>query len=88
MMKLYFTEQEMCDFLTKNGYTIKSIKTWKSYNVYHNDVENTFIDINVAYKDSLDEFNDPNGTYRYDSVDKYKVETIFLKEMKLKLLSL
>lgn len=87
-MNFYFTEQEMSDFLIKQGYTIKTIKTWKSYNTYHNQVENSYLNIDVAVKGELNEFNDSEGAYRYDSVDKYKVDNVFTKEIKLKLLSL
>ena len=87
-MNFYFTEQEMSDFLIKQGYTIKTIKTWKSYNTYHNQVENSYLNIDVAVKGELNEFNDNEGAYRYDSVDKYKVGNVFTKEIKLKLLSL
>lgn len=87
-MNFYFTEQEMSDFLIKQGYTIKKIKTWKSYNTYHNQVENSYLNIDVAVKGELNEFNDSEGAYRYDSVDKYKVDNVFAKEIKLKLLSL
>lgn len=87
-MNFYFTEKEMSDFLIKQGYTIKTIKTWKSYNTYHNQVENSYSNIDVAIKGELNEFNDSEGAYRYDSVDKYKVDNVFTKEIKLKLLSL
>jgi hypothetical protein len=87
-MNFYFTEKEMSDFLIKQGYTIKTIKTWKSHNTYHNQVEDTYSDIDVAFKGDFMEFNDSNGSYRYDSVDKYKVISVFAQEMKMKLLSL
>ena len=88
MINLYFTEKEMSDFLIKQGYTIQSIKTWKSYNTYHNQVENSYSNIDVAINGELGEFNDSEGAYRYDSVDKYKVDNVFAKEIKSKLLEL
>ena len=87
-MNFYFTEQEMSDFLIKQGYTIKTIKTWKSYNTYHNQVENSYSNIDVAIRGELSEFNDSESAYRYDSVDKYKVDNVFAKEIKSKLLEL
>jgi hypothetical protein len=88
MINLYFTEKEMSDFLIKQGYTIQSIKTWKSYNTYHNQVENSYLTIDVAVKGDLDEYNDIEGAYRHDSVDKYKINSVFAKEIKSKLLEL
>lgn len=87
-MELYFTEEEMKDFLRKQGYDIKTIKTWRSYNTYHNQVENNSLDLSIALKGDLNEFNNSDGEYRYDSVTKYSVTTVFTKEIKNKLLSL
>jgi len=87
-MDLYFTKEEMCDFLTKEGYTIETIKTWRSYNTYHNQVENTTYKVEVAYKGTFDVFNSVDGSYRDDSVTNYKVENVFKKVLKEKLLKL
>lgn len=88
MINLYFTDDEMKKFLTKEGYTIKCVKAWKSYNVYHNQVEDHEFDVVIAFKGELNEFNNSNGSYRADSLDKYKVERVFSDTIKSKLLSL
>ncbi len=78
----------MIEYLAKNGYTIKKIKTWKSYNTYHNQVENSYSDVEIALQGDLDEFNSPDGSYRDDSVTKYKIESVFKNCIKSKLLNL
>ena len=88
MINLYFTDDEMKTFLTKEGYTIKSVKTWSSYNTYHNQVEENNFDVLVAFKDEITEFNDSDGTYRSSSIDKYKVKNVFTDVLKSKLLGL
>ena len=87
-MELYFTKEEMIDFLKKGGYTIETIKTWKSHNTYHNQVQDTYHNVEVAYKGTFNVFNGPDGTYRDDSVTSYKVENMFKKVLKEKLLTL
>jgi hypothetical protein len=87
-MDLYFTKEEMCNFLVKEGYTVETVKTWKSYNSYHNQVENTYHNVEVAFKGTFDVFNGVDGSYRDDSVANYKVENVFKKALKEKLLSL
>jgi len=87
-MEFYFTKEEMIDFLKKNDYIIETIKTWKSYNSYHNQVGETLHNVEVAYKGSFNVFNGPDGTYRDDSVTNYKVENVFKKVLKEKLLTL
>jgi len=87
-MELYFTKEEMIDFLKKDGYTLETIKTWRSYNSYHNQVGETLHNVEVAYKGTLNVFNGPDGTYRDDSVTNYKVENVFKKVLKEKLLTL
>lgn len=85
-LELYFTTEEMCDFLIKKDYTVEQIKTWSSHNTYHNQVENSYKNVYVAYKNTFDVFNDVDGAYRDLSVEKFKVENVFIKEMKEKLL--
>jgi hypothetical protein len=87
-MELYFTKEEMIDFLKKDGYTIETIKTWKSHNTYHNQVQDTYHNVEVGYKGTFDVFNGPDGTYRDDSVTNYKVENVFKEVLKKKLLTL
>ena len=87
-MELHFTKEEMIDFLKKEGFTIKSIKTWSSYNTYHNQVENNSLEIEVAFKNEITEFNNSVGEYRLDSVDKYQVKNVFKTVLKSKLLGL
>ena len=87
-MELYFTTEEMIDFLKKNGYTIETIKTWKSHNTYHNQVQDTYHNVEVAYKETFNVFNGPDGMYRDSSVDAYKIESVFKKVLKEKLLTL
>ena len=87
-MELHFTKEEMCDFLKKHGYTIETIKTWKSHNVYHNQVEETIHHVEVAYIGKFDVFNRVDGVYRDLSVDPYKVERVFKNVLKEKLLNL
>ena len=87
-MELYFTKEEMIDFLKRGGYTIETIKTWKSQNSYHNQVHDTYHNVEVAYKGTLDVFNGPDGMYKDSSVDTYKIESVFRKVLKEKLLNL
>jgi hypothetical protein len=88
MINLYFTDDEMKTFLTKKGFTIKTVKAWKSYNTYHNQVEDNEFDIEVAFTDGIHEFNSPNGSYRFDSIDKYKIKNVFTDVLKSNLLGL
>jgi hypothetical protein len=88
MINLYFTDDEMKNFLIKEGFTIKTIKTWSSYNTYHNQVENNTSQMDVAFKGEFDEFNNSEQEYRLSSVDKYKVKYVFTNVIKNKLLSL
>lgn len=88
MINLYFTDEEMKSFLTKEGYTISKIKTWSSFNTYHNQVENQNREIEVAFLGNLNEFNNSDKEYRYDSVDKYSLKNVFSGVIKTKLLSL
>ena len=88
MINLYFTDEEMKTFLIKEGYTISKIKTWSSYNTYHNQVENNNSVMEVAYIGEISEFNNSEKEYRYDSVDKHKVKNVFQTVLKTKLLGL
>jgi hypothetical protein len=87
MMNLYFTKDEMKSFLIKEGYTIKTIKAVKSYNTYHNRVEDNCFTEDVALKDEL-KFTDPNESHMYMHIEKYRLERIFLNVIKNKLLQL
>jgi|LakMenEpi03Aug12_release.lakeMendotaPanAssembly.Ray.scaffolds.fasta_scaffold374365_2 hypothetical protein len=87
MLKIYFTNDEMKLFLEKQGYTIKSVSTWRSYNTYHNQVEENSYTTDIAIKDST-KFSDSNETYNSLHIDKYSLEFVFIEEMKRKLLSL
>jgi hypothetical protein len=86
MLQLYFTKEEMVSFLEKQGYTIKKINTWKSFNTYHNQVEDSIHTIDVALKDP-NQFDDDKD-YHHVNLDKFSVKVIFGEEIKLKLLSL
>ena len=88
MINLYFTNDEMIDFLQKRGYNIKTVKTWTSYNTYHNQVENSYKEEVIALRGELAEMNDPNGAYRDISVEKYKLKSVFTNVLKLTLLNL
>ena len=87
-MELHFTKEEMIDFLKKEGFTIKSVKTWSSYNTYHNQVENNNSEMVVAYIGEINEFNNSEKEYRKDSVEKYQVKNVFQTVLKSKLLGL
>ena len=87
-MDLYFTKEEMSDFLKKEGYTVEAIKTWKSHNTYHNQVSESIHNVEVAYIGKFDVFNRVDGVYRDQSVDNYKLERVFKEVMKTKLLNL
>jgi hypothetical protein len=86
--EIYFTKEEMCDFLKKEGYTIETIKTWKSYSTYHNQVGETLHNVEVAYFEKFDVFNRVDGAYRDLSVEQFKVEKVFKDVLKKKLLNL
>jgi hypothetical protein len=88
MINLYFTDDEIKNFLIKEGFTIKTVKAWSTYNTYHNQVENNDFSVDVAFKDEIPEFNNSNGSYRSDSIDKYKIKNVFTSVLKLKLLTL
>jgi len=88
MINLYFTDEEMKNFLIKEGYTISKIKTWSSYNTYHNQVENNSLEMQVAYLGEINEFNNSEKEYRKDSVEKYQVKNVFQTVLKTKLLGL
>lgn len=88
MINLYFTDDEMINFLIKEGYTISKIKTWSSHNTYHNQVENNNSEMIVASKGEISEFNNSDGEYRRDSVDKYALKNVFTNVLKSKLLNL
>ena len=87
-MELYFTKEEMIDFLKRDGYTIETIKTWKSQNSYHNQVHDTYHNVEVAYKGTFDVFNNVDGMYRDDSVSSFKIESVFREVLRKKLLNL
>ena len=87
MLKLYFTKEEMKSFLEKEGYTVKTVKGIKSYNTYHNQVEDSCFDCDVAFKDEI-KFTDPNEKYMHLHLEKYLIEGVFHREIKNKLLSL
>lgn len=87
-MELYFTKEEMIDFLKRDGYTIETIKTWKSHNTYHNQVHDTYHNVEVVYKGTFNAFNGPDGMYRDDSVSSFKVESVFKEVLRKKLLNL
>ncbi len=78
----------MIKFLQKRGYNIKTVKTWSSYNTYHNRVENSYKDEILAYEGDLSEFNNEDGAYRDLSVEKYKLKYVFTSVLKLSLLNL
>lgn len=86
MLQLYFTQEEMVSFLEKQGYTIKKVNTWKSYNTYHNQVEDSKYSVDVATKDP-NQF-DGEKEYHHINLDKFSVKFIFSQEIKSKLLSL
>lgn len=88
MINFYFTDDEMKNFLTKEGFTIKQVKAWSSYNTYHNQVEDNNFNVTIALKDEIAEFNDSDGAYRSSSIDKYKLQNVFTNVLKSKLLGL
>jgi hypothetical protein len=88
MIQLNFTKDEMTTFLQKRGYKLETIQTWSSYNTYHNQVENSYKNVLVAFKGTFDVFNDSDGSYRDLSVEKYKLENVFKDEVKHSLLNL
>jgi len=88
MIKLYFTDDEMRNFLLREGFQTKKIKTWSSYNTYHNQVENNYREIEVAFESYVDKFNNSEDIFRKDTVDKYELSQVFSNVMKYKLLAL
>lgn len=88
MIQFYFTDDEMRNYLLKEGFQIKKIKTWKSYNTYHNQVDNHDMVVEVAFESDVDKFNDDSISHKSDTVDKYRLKEVFTKVIKTKLLSL
>jgi len=88
MIKLYFTNDEMRNFLLKEGFQIKTIKVWSAYNTYHNQVENHSQEMEVAIESDVDKFNNSEQEFKKDTVDKYELSKVFSDVMKVKLLSL
>jgi len=88
MIKLYFTNDEMRDFLIKEGFQTKKIKTWSSYNTYHNQVEDNYQEIEVAFESDVDKFNNSEDIFKKDTVDKFELSQVFSNVIKYKLLSL
>lgn len=88
MIKLYFTDDEMKSFLLKLGYTIKKIKTWTSYNTYHNQVEDSYSQVEVAFKDDTTKFDNDDEVFKKDTIYKFELNQVFHEEIKNKLLSL
>lgn len=88
MINLHFTNSEIKNFLSKEGFKISKIKVWNSYNTYHNRVDNNNFQIEVAYKNDENMFDDNEVEFRYDLVDKFKLENVFQNVIKEKLLNL
>jgi len=87
-IKLYFTDEEMTDFLIKRGYNVTSAKCWYSQSEYHNDVSFHDSDVMIAYKEKDTSFSDIEGGEAYRIEVKHGVEQIFHKELKTSLLEL
>jgi len=88
MINLYFTDDEMRDYLLKEGFQIKKIKTWKTYNTYHNQVESQDVELYVAFESDVDKFSDDSFSHKSDTVSKYLLKQVFTNVIKTKLLSL
>lgn len=78
----------MRNYLLKEGFQIKKIKTWKAYNTYHNQVDYNDIEVEVAFESDIDKFNDDSLSHKSDTVDKYRLKEVFTNLLKIKLLSL
>lgn len=84
MLNIYFTDDEMQKFLTKKGYHIEEIDTYRSENVYHNRVEYYDTKSIIAYK-TRPKLKD-NEQRRVES--DYGIEKVFSEELKKAILEL
>lgn len=85
-LNLYFSEEEMTDFLKRKGYTVKDIKTWYNQSEYHNSFSIHKCKVKIAYrKKPLKELLERD---KYSIESRIGLETIFRKEMLKKMLEL
>lgn len=80
-MEIYFSEEEMKNFLIKLGYKIEIVNTWDTVTEYHNRVETKYYKSLIAYKHTK-----PKEDNKYQLESKYGFEVVFYKEFKKKLL--
>jgi len=86
-LQLYFTKEEMINFLEREGYQIKTVKSVKSYNTYHNQVEDSCFNTEVAFNED-NKFTDPNEKHQHRTLENYLLEAVFSRTIKSKLLNL
>lgn len=76
MMNLYFTQEEMKDFLLKQGYTIGEYEYDDSLNQW----EKNIVKVTYAYKGET-----PS---EWEIINIHNIKYVFVKEIKEKLLNL
>lgn len=87
-LEINFTQHEISQFLIKEGYTIETIKTYRSYNTHHNNICETIHNVEVAYIGGFDVSHRLDGVYGDQLVENYKIEKVFKETIKNKILNL
>lgn len=87
-LKLYFSEEEMIDYLKKKGYTIEEVDSWYSQNEYHNRVEHYDCKVKIAYAYRERPSNTELEGDNYSINSKYGIENVFKNKIKKRILSI
>jgi len=85
---LYFSNEEMTDFLIKRGYNVSTAKCWYSQSAYQGKLDYFDTNVMIAYKEKEISFSDIEGEEVYSIETKYGLENVFEKEVKKSILGL
>ena len=92
-MELYFSEDEMIEFLEGKGYTVEYVKAWVQYSSTHGTDKNYPRIAQIAYS-GLVGFRDrptdliEKGNWNSLMISPYSLEKVFQKELQKALLQL
>jgi|GEM_PF-6250646 len=87
-LELYFSEQEMREFLKKHWWLSMSIGSYEIANTSHNGTDTIPCTVEVFWKAGIKQDTDSWEDKPKDFFDEFSLKASFLKEMKSQLLKL
>jgi len=89
-LELYFSEDEMINYLEINNFEIAEVDTWYSDTIYHNKEVTTDCKVKIAYKASVSSyvFDKISGQNKSKILSEYGIEKVFTELIKHRILSI